>query len=154
MDKVTRVDGNRHGDEQIAALRAFLAPEPDKAEQLTKQLVEAGDAEGYGELVYAAFAVAVRRRFSPTWTISDIIRLVATARARLLDDAIAIDPHTAEVLIRRALGDSIATELEEEARARAQIFLLSELISDEELDVAGLNEFLAQARALAGQLIA
>jgi hypothetical protein len=141
-------------DDQVAALRAFLALEPHEAERLTKQLVETDRAEGYGELIYAAFVIAVRRRFSPTWTIHDIIRFVATARARLLDDEIAIDPRTAEILLRRALGESIATELDEEARARAQIFLLGELVVDEEFDDGELGEFLSQACALADRFVA
>ena len=140
-------------DDQVAALRAFLTSEADEGVRLTKQLVEANRAEGIGELVYAAFVAAVRRRFLPSWTIPDVIRFVATARARLLDKKITIDPGTAEILLRHTLGESIAAELGEKARARAQIFLLSELISDEELDVAGLDEFLTQARALADQLI-
>jgi hypothetical protein len=139
-------------DEQVAALRAFLALQPDTAEQLTKQLVETGHLEGYGELVYAAFVTAVRRRLSPTWTIPDVIRFVATARARLLKNEIEIDPRTAEILMRGALGDGIVAELEEEARTRAQIFLLGEMAVDEQLDDAGLDAFLATARVLADQL--
>jgi hypothetical protein len=114
--------------------------------------MESGDVAGYGELVYAAFVAAVRRRFSPTWTLPKVIRFVAAARADLLQDGIEIDPRTAETLIRRALGDGIATRLEEEARVRAQIFLLIQLIDDEGLDDAGLDAFLAQARSLADQL--
>jgi hypothetical protein len=140
------------GDEQVGALRAFLALQPDEVERLTKQLVDARRVEGYGELVYAAFVTAVRRRFSPTWTIPDVIRFVATVRARLLDDEIEIDPLTAEILVRRALGDGIAAELDGEARTRAQIFLLGELVVDEQLDNAELDAFLATARVLADQL--
>jgi hypothetical protein len=139
-------------DEEVTALRAFLALELDEAERLTRQLVEAARLEGYGKLVYAAFVTAVRRRFSPTWSIPEVIRFVATARTRLVDDEIAIDPLTAEILLRRALGESIATKLDEEANARAQIFLLCELIVDEGLDDAGLDEFLIQARTLADRL--
>lgn len=141
-------------DEEAAALRAFLALELDDAERLTNQLVEADRLDGYGELVYAAFVVAVRRRFSPTWTIPGVVRFVAAARVRLLEDGIAIDPRTAEILMRRALGDVVAADLDELARARAQIFLLGELIVDEDLDDAGLDEFLVQARTLADRLIA
>jgi hypothetical protein len=139
-------------DDQVAALRAFLALEPYETERLTKQLVETDRLEGYGELVYAAFVAAVRRRFSPTWTVPDVIRFVGTARARLLNDEIEIDPRTAEILMRRALGDGIVAERDEEARTRAQIFLLGEMVVDEELDDDGLDEFLATARVLADQL--
>lgn len=140
-------------DEEVAALRAYLALEPEKAERLTRQLIETDRLVGYGELVYAAFATAVRRRFPPTWMIPDVIRFVATARARLLDDEIEVDPRAAEILVRRALGDGIAVDLDEVVRARAQVLRLGELITDEDLDDAGLDEFLATARVLAGQTV-
>lgn len=139
-------------DKQVEALRAFLALQPDDAERLARQLADARHFEGYGELIYAAFVTAVRRRLSPTWTIPDVIRFVATTRARLLNEEIEIDPRTAEILMRRALGDVIAAELDEEARTRAQIFLLGELVVDEQLDDAGLDALLATARTLADQL--
>jgi hypothetical protein len=141
-------------DEQVAALRAFLAPESDDAEQLTEQLIESKRLAGYGELVYAAFVSTLRRRFSPAWTVSAVIRFVAVTRAELLEDAIDIDPRTAEVLIRRALGDGVVTDLDEEARARAQIFLLCAMVADAEFDDAELDTFLAQSRSLAEQLTA
>jgi hypothetical protein len=96
-------------DEQVAALRAFLA--------------------------------------------SAVIGLVAIVRAQLLDDGIHIDPRTSESLMRRALGDAVAADPEEPATARARVLLLGELIVDEGLDDAGLDEFLAQARTLADRLM-
>lgn len=140
-------------DEQIATLHAFLATDPDRAEQLTRNLIENGDVTGYGELVHAAFVAAVRRRFSSIWSIPEVIRVVAATRTELLQDNIDIDPRTAETLIRWALGDSIAIRLDEEARARAQIFLLLQFIQDEELDDARLDAFLVRARSLADQLV-
>jgi hypothetical protein len=141
-------------DQQLAALRAFLVLEPDEAGPPTEQTLEVGGVEGYGELVYAAFVAATRRRFSPTWTVPDVIRFVAAVRAELLEDEVDIDPRTAEVLIRRALGDGIVTVLDEEARARAQIFLLCAMVADAGFDDAELDAFLAQARGLADQLTA
>jgi hypothetical protein len=137
---------------QVAALRAFLEIRANDTERLTERLIETGPLEGYGELISGAFAVAVRRRFSPTWTVPDLISFVAVVRARLLGDKIDIDPRTAEISMRHALGDGNAAESDEEARARAQIFLLGELIIDEDLDDAGMDEFLATARGLADQL--
>jgi hypothetical protein len=154
MDHLTRSleVGTLVSGEQVAALRAFLALDSDQARRLTEQLVEAGRVEGYGELVYAAFVSTVRRRFSPTWTVSDIIRFVAATRAELLQDDIEIDPRTAEILVRRALGDGIAIELNEKSRARAQILLLSKMVVDAGFDDAGLDALLAQARSLADQM--
>jgi hypothetical protein len=150
---VTEEPGAVVSDAQVASLRALLAFEPDEGVRLTKHLLQTGDVDGYGELIYAAFVIAVRRRFSPTWTIPDLVRLVATIRVRLLNDDIEIDPRVAETLMRRALGDTVAGELDEEARARAQIFLLVELILDEDLDDTDLDEFLVMARTMADQLV-
>jgi hypothetical protein len=139
-------------DEQVAALRAFLALDADEAEFLTHRLVESNRLEGYGELVSAAFAAATRRRFSSGWKIADVIRIVASVRGRLINEGIEMDTRAAEVLMRRALGEKIAVELDEEVSARAQIFLLSELTLDEGLDDAELDTFLATARKLADRL--
>lgn len=107
--------------------------------------------DGYSQLVYAAFVTAARRRFSPTWTIPDIVRFVAAARVELLDDDVDVDPRTSEILIRRAIGDHVATELDMETSAHAQLLLLGELIVDERLADASLDAFLTQARSLADQ---
>jgi hypothetical protein len=135
----------------LAALRTFLASEPQDV--FDREPVDANDVEGFGELVYAAFVTAIRRRFPPTWTIPQVIRLVAAIRARLIDSGTDIDPHTAEVLIRRALGDRPPERLDEEARAMAQVLLLAGLVADEGFDDAGLDGFLAQAQMLADQSV-
>lgn len=135
--------------EHVMALRAYLALEADRAERLNKELVESGRVDGYGELVYAAFVVAARRRFSSAWTVSDIVRFVSTVRKQLLDDQIEIDPKVAETLIRRAMGDNVAGELDQEAKARTQLFLLSTMIIDEDLDDIQLDKFMSQARSVA-----
>lgn len=140
-------------DTQVAALRAFLEQNSDDTERLINQLIETGTLDGYGELVSAAFATVVRRRFSSGWTIADVIGAVANARARLIGEEIDIDPRAAEILTRRALGDSIAAEIDEEVSARAQIFLLSELVVTRDLDDAEMDGFLAAARKLADQLL-
>jgi hypothetical protein len=138
-------------DEQVAALHALLALDPLKAEGLTRQLVETDHLDGYGELVYAAFVTAVRRRFSTTWSVPDVIRFVAATRAELLEDDVDVDPRTSEILIRRVIGDRVTAELDKKASARAQLLLLGELIFDERLADAGLDAFLTHARSLADQ---
>jgi hypothetical protein len=150
---MTEEPGAVVSDEQVASLRAFLALEPDEGLRLTNNILQAGDVDGYGALIYAAFVIAVRRRFKPTWSISDLVRLVAAVRIRLLDDEIEIDPRVAETLMRRALGDTVTGELAEEARARAQIFLLVELVLDEDLDDRELDDFLVMARTMADHMV-
>lgn len=153
MELLIKVSAVTVNDAQVAALRAFLELDADDTERLIKQLIETGPLDGYGELVSAAFATAVRRHFPSGWTIADVIGTVASARARLINEGVEIDPHAAEILTRRTLGDSIAVELDEEVSARAQIFLLSELIIADELDDTEIDDFLAAARELADQLL-
>ena len=140
-------------DDQVAAMRAHLALRPEEFKPLHERLIKTGDTAGYGALVHGAFVSAVRRRFAPMWTVSDVVRFVAAARASLREADIDIDPGTSEVLIRRALGEEVPVELDTETISRAQIFLLSELIFDEGLDAARLDEFLVDARKWADQLI-
>jgi hypothetical protein len=112
------------------------------------RLIGSGDLEGFGELLYAAFVVAVRRYFAPEWSRGDVVRYVGSVRARgPADDD--IDPVTAEKLILRALGADELLEAGEEAKVEVQTLLLGILVIDLGLDVAGLDGFLAEARELA-----
>ncbi|HEY0541924.1 MAG TPA: hypothetical protein VGD53_26390 [Actinoallomurus sp.] len=152
-DAIKREPSMALSDEHVAALRGFLAFEPDEGVRLTGRLAQTDDLQSYGVLIYAAFVTAVRRRFSPTWTVPEVIGFVASVRARLLGDEIEIDPRAAELLMRRALGDSVTGDLDDETKARAQILVLAELIADEQLNASGLDQFMGQARALADQLV-
>lgn len=139
---------------QVAMLRAYLARDADEVEILNEQLRRCDDIDGLGELIWAAFILAARRRFAPRWTVPDVVKYVAAIRTRQAKREHDFDPRTAEVLLRRALGETMKADLAELARGRAQIFLLGELITDEGLDEpAGLDEFIAEARALGDQLI-
>jgi hypothetical protein len=55
---VTLVSGH-----QAAALRAALAFDAVRAREWRAYLTSSGDLDGFSELVYAAFVVAVRRYF-------------------------------------------------------------------------------------------
>lgn len=136
-------------DQQVAILRAYLAQDADEAARLNAQLAQPGDWDGYGEFVWAAFVLAVRRRFAPVWTVPQVVRYVAAVRARRDRDEDDFDPRIAEILMRRALDDNVPADLDEVSRGRAQVFLLGELIADEQLGNAELDKFLAQVRTLA-----
>jgi hypothetical protein len=137
-------------DEHAAALGAHLLHDFDEAERLNRRVAEA-DMPGYGELVWAALVLATRRRFAPKWTVPQVVEYVAAARARWGKDADDIDPRAAEIMLRRALDDDVAADLDEMVKGQAQVFLLSELIADEQLDNTELDEFLAKARMLANK---
>lgn len=76
---------------QVTALRAFLSFDP-AYEQLIRRLADEGQLTGYGELVYSAFDLALRRRLGPTPAPGDIIQLAASLRISLREQHIELDP--------------------------------------------------------------
>jgi hypothetical protein len=138
-------------DDQVAGLRAFLAD--DEAEWL--RLFERPDPvdadEGFAVLVAAALQAAARRRWDERSTLADIVRFVAGLRSSDPDTEAEVDPRGAEALIRVALGDTAVGPLNDAAK-RTQVHVLRRLIDDEQLDDAGLDEFLSQARVLADRI--
>jgi hypothetical protein len=137
-------------DQQVAALHAALTLDAPRAQELRTRLTQTGDLAGFGELAYAAFLLAARRRFAPTWTRADVIRYVGDVRGHgPADDD--IDPVAAEALILRALGAGQRPDADAEATAVAQAVLLVTMIADLHLDAVSLERFLAEARELADQ---
>jgi hypothetical protein len=65
--------------DQVAALRAYLSAGTDaKASEADRQFLTVprpGRLDKAGVLVYGTFAAASRRRFFPTWTSADIVRI-------------------------------------------------------------------------------
>jgi hypothetical protein len=138
-------------DYQIAALRAYLTGVFDDDGQLQQQLIQSGEVDGLGKLVYATFVTAVRQRFSPTYMRADIISFVASARALLSERSDMIDPRTGENLIRRALGEAVSDESDQQAASRTQLTLLVALIKREQFGDSELDDFLIQVRILANR---
>ena len=134
--------------QQVAALRAVLTFDAAQVREWRARLIGAGDLEGFGELLYAAFVVAARRYFAPEWSRGDVVRYVGSVRARgpAGED---IDPVIAEKLILRALGADEPLEASEEAKVEVQTILLGILVIDLGLDAAGLDGLLTEARELA-----
>lgn len=91
-------------DEQIALVRAYLAGDAQQAERVRAQVERSGAADGAAALVYAAFAIMTRRKFSPTWTRAEAIRFTGQVRALLSDQPDLLDPLAAEQQLRGALG--------------------------------------------------
>ncbi|TMQ98966.1 hypothetical protein ETD83_18790 [Actinomadura soli] len=139
------------GEENILALRSFLREGPEAWVPLQSELQKDDEtAAGYMSLVYGAFNVAVRRRFSPTYTVGDIVRFVADLRMAAGEDADRINTLVAEDMIRRALdaprpkddgGDDVGDVV------RAEMYILLYLIAEADLDRAGLEQFIDEATA-------
>ena len=139
-------------DEQMALLRAYLAGQAEQAERARVLVARSGDVEGAAALVYAAFAIMTRRKFSPTWTRAEVIRFTGQVRALLSDQPDLLDPLAAGHQLRGALGEKLTVYPGEEAKARAQVVLLDALVHDADLDDAAIIDLLSQARDLAHRL--
>jgi len=137
-------------DEQVAALRAYLADDLDQHRQLYARLDRAARS-GYTALLAAAFFEAVNRRFAQEGTPAAVIEFVADVRGRSEALGEAIDPRAAERLIRAALTDEDIDDLDDKAKGGLYVVLLAGLIGDEQLSDDGLDEFLAEARKVADE---
>jgi hypothetical protein len=138
-------------DQQVATLRGQLAGQADEHKRLLRQLDWSTEGVPYAALVDAAFFKAVDRRFRQGTTTADIVEYVGDVRSRFDEAAQAIDPQTGERVILKVLGHGSAADLDPKTAFRARHFLLAALIADEQLDDAGLDEFLGEARKLADQ---
>jgi len=128
-------------DDQAAALRAYLTAHTDiaasDAERRFLTLAKTGRLDEIGALVCGAFAAAVRRRFSPTWTSPELVRFVADFRSSSAEAAELLSPSAAENQLREVLGDKQAVRPPEEARARAQFLLLAALCATLRIETKG-----------------
>lgn len=134
-------------DRHVRALRALLGRDPEY-EQLTRQLAEDEEEDGYGQLALAAFTRAVRRRFGRQWQPADVIGYVAALRARLLRSETELEPRITEDLIRQALEARPAPQRGSTAIAEALLLVLTDLAPGPD----GLDVFLHQARAEASAM--
>jgi hypothetical protein len=140
-------------DEQVATLRAHLAGDAEEYQRLWGRLDRDAAKTGYMALLAAAFFEAVDRRFAKDGTVADVVEFVGDLRARLGENADEVDPTVAERLIRDALGDETTADLDEDTIVATKVILLTALISDEQLDEARMDEFMATSRALGDRLM-
>lgn len=142
-------------DKQMVLLHAYLSGEYEIAETLHRELTAAGAVDGIAELVYAAFVIAARQKFSPTWAHSDVIRFVARVRADRSGQPDALDPLAAEHQLRSALGETMTGDhASGEAHAGAQVILLEALAQSQNLDEPARASMLNQAREVANVMLA
>jgi hypothetical protein len=142
-------------DLEMVVLRAEIAGEDEVARRAARdQLAASGQLAGLESLQYAAFVIAVRRKFAAGWTSAEVIRYVAQVRGLLSERPDLLDPQAAETEIRRALGDNTAAPAQPGVVATAQMILLSALTASLRLDDQGVLALLAEARMVADRMIA
>lgn len=133
------------GADQVATLRALLARDFDLYKRLRADLDRDAARIGYTALIAAAFFRAAERRFGDNATNADVVGFVSEARARFDRDGGLLDPRAGERIVWAALGKESVSDLDDKTMGTAQILLLRALIADEQLDNAGLDDFMAEA---------
>jgi hypothetical protein len=113
----------------LSALRTDSDSALDESDRQFLALLRADRIDGLGELLLAAFTVAARRRFAPTWSHAEIIRFVADVRGRSDEMAAMLRPAVAENQLSLALGEKLAPYPDMQARGRTQMLLLGVLTS-------------------------
>jgi hypothetical protein len=140
-------------DEQVAALHACLGARTDAgdeaAQELIRRLGPPSDGGPLAGLVYAAFVIAARQKFSPTGMHTEVVRFVAQIRALLSERPDLLDPVAAEQQLRSALGENVPAHPHAGTRVHTQVILLHALVQSQALDDTGLADLLHQARDLA-----
>jgi hypothetical protein len=139
-------------DDHVAALRAMIVEDFDQYARHRERVEQANGLADLNVIFAAAFTRAVRRKFKDPFTMADVIQFVASERVRIDDREFDFDPLVAERLVLAALGHGSPEGVDEDTAGFAQAALLIALIVDENLDDAGLNDFLAEARELADSI--
>jgi hypothetical protein len=132
----------------VASLRALLASDFEKYDELNARLDQATNRRGYTALIAAAFFKAAYRRFAKEGTAADVIDFVGDVRTRSDQVGEQLDPRAAERVLLATVSDGNDIEgMDGETRIATEFILLAALIADQNLDDTGLDRFLAEARS-------
>lgn len=120
--------------EQLQVLRAMVEGDFERQEELSHRLHESGGLDDYGNVIGAAFFLAIRKQFPERYSAEDIIRLVADTRAMIDRTGDLMDPRAAELVARAALGESgLLANVSDEAVVQAQVAICSYLAEEGKL---------------------
>jgi hypothetical protein len=139
-------------DTHVELLRALLTGDREAASRAQEQA--AGNLNGLAALVEAAFGIAARRAFAPSWTMPGVIRFAARVRIGNAGNPVPFGALDAERELRRALGDKVPPPGSYPVAGAALMCMLETLVTDLELDDAGLAGLLGQARGDADRILA
>lgn len=109
--------------------------------------------QGGTQVVGAAFAIAVHRRFAEGYTAADVAGLVKETRAQFQggDD---LPPLEMEGLIRAALGEvELAATIDPDTALQIQIVVLGKLLQDADFTESQLEEFIGEVEQTAARFM-
>lgn len=93
------------------------------------------------------------RRFTRDSTLDEVTGFVADVRARSERARDSLDPQTAERVVVLAFTSDDLDDLDAGELTKTKMMLLAAIVAGQHLDDAGLDEFIAKARALADELL-
>lgn len=133
--------------QQFEMLRAMVEADFERQEAISHELAASGGLNGYGAVIGAAFYLAVRRQFPQGYTADDVIKLVADTRTLIDHTGDAIDPRSAELVVRSALGEGgLVSEIPDATVVQVQIAVCSALAAEHKL--GDPDTFMAEVRQL------
>jgi hypothetical protein len=139
-------------------LRAQILGDGETADHaLNEQLSATGEADALTWLLWAAFALTVRRYFAaqePTWHRGQVVQYVAHVRALLSEKPEIIDAPTAEDEICVALGGQPAGTRDPMKTVLARYLMLNALAAELDLTEDDVDTLLAEARQATDQHLA
>jgi hypothetical protein len=120
--------------DQLAMLRAMAEGDFERQEEISHALRASGGLDGYGEVIGAAFFIAIHLQFQERYSPEDVINLVARARTKLDSTGDLIDPRAAELIVRSALGEGgLMSDVPPARVMEAQIAICSVLAAEGKL---------------------
>jgi hypothetical protein len=133
-------------------IRALARADWDAADALVGEIGASGWVGGL-QVVGAAFALAVHRRFAPDATPTEVAGWVAATRAQY-EDGGTLPALEMEGLIRAALGEEeLADNIPAETMIAAEVFVLGQLLLEAKLSPSELDEFVNEAEEVAAEYL-
>jgi hypothetical protein len=130
-------------------IRAIAKRDWDHADRLLERLDQVG-WDGGSQIISAAFALAVDRRFRGK-NLQDIAQFVANTRSRYQDGS-ELPALAMEGMIRAVLGEAhLVDDIAPDVAFSAQIAILGTLLHDEDLSDSQLEQFIQQVERTAAE---
>jgi hypothetical protein len=119
-------------------LRAMAEGDFERQEEISHALRASGGLDGYGEIIGAAFFIAIHLQFQERYSPEDVISLVARTRVRVDRTGDILDPRAAERIVRSALGEGgLLADVPAKTIVEAQMAICSYLAAERRLGEPG-----------------
>lgn len=142
-------------DDMVAAVRAYLEVDEERAQRLTATLDRSRDASiAYKAMIAGTFMAAVARKFNRQSSRDDIIDYVAQVRSRNEELADILEPSATERMIASVYGDEDIEDIDARIVMDIEIFISVAIVTDKGISGQELDDFLATARKYADQMLA